>query len=126
MKHFNTVLIVDDSPTSRMIIQRCIQMSGIETGSFLFAENGLDALSIMDENSSIDLVVSDINMPKMDGQTFIRLLKNKPSTAGIPVVITSSIADGSIEGEMIKLGVTRIIKKPVSPEKIMKVIGAEI
>jgi len=62
-------------------------------------------------------------MPKMDGQTFIRLLKNKAATARIPVIVTSSIADGSIETEMKKLGVTDVIKKPVSPEKIMRIFG---
>jgi len=122
MKHYRSVLIVDDSPTSRMIIQRCIEMTGVEVDSFLFAENGIDALSVLDDNA-VDLILTDINMPKMDGMTFIRLLKNKPETAGIEVVVTSSIADGSIEAEMKKLGITSVIKKPVSPEKIMRVLG---
>jgi len=122
MQHYKNVLIVDDSPTSRMIIQRCVEMTGIEVDSFLYAENGIDGLSIIDDNS-VDLVFTDINMPKMDGQTFIRLLKNKPETSKIPVIVTSSIADGSIETEMKKLGIAHIIKKPVSPEKIMRVFG---
>ncbi len=122
MQHYKNVLIVDDSPTSRMIIQRCIEMTGIEVDAFLYAENGIDGLSIIDDNT-IDLIFTDINMPKMDGQTFIRLLKNKSVTAHIPVVVTSSIADGSIEIEMKKLGITDIIKKPVSPEKIMRIFG---
>ena len=122
MHHYKNVLIVDDSPTSRMIIQRCVEMTGIEVDAFMQAENGIDGLSIIDDNS-IDLIFTDINMPKMDGQTFIRLLKNKAATAQIPVIVTSSIADGSIETEMKKLGVTDVIKKPVSPEKIMRIFG---
>lgn len=122
MQHYKNVLIVDDSPTSRMIIQRCVEMTGIEVDSFLYAENGIDGLSIIDDNT-VDLIFTDINMPKMDGQTFIRLLKNKPATSKIPVIVTSSIADGSIEIEMKKLGITDIIKKPVSPEKIMRIFG---
>lgn len=122
MQHYRSVLIVDDSPTSRMIIQRCIEMTGVEVDSFLYAENGIDGLSVLDDNT-VDLILTDINMPKMDGLTFIRLLKNKTLTAKIPVVVTSSIADGSIELEMNKLGITDIIKKPVSPEKIMRVLG---
>ena len=123
MPGYRMILIVDDSPTSRMIIQRCVEMSGVTAGSFVFAENGLDALSVMSDNGDIDLVFSDINMPKMDGQTFIKLMKSKPETSGIPVVITSSIADGSIESEMKKLGISAIIKKPVSPEKILTALG---
>ncbi len=120
---YKAVMIVDDSPTSRMIIQRCVEMTGIEVASFLFAENGIDALALIDENPQTDLIFSDINMPKMDGQTFIRLLKNKEKTASIPVIITSSIADGSIEASMRELGIMSVIKKPVSPEKIVRALG---
>jgi FOG: CheY-like receiver len=125
MPQYRSVLIVDDSPTSRMIIQRCIEMSGFEVGSFVFAENGIDALALLDGDSGIDLIFSDINMPKMDGQTFVRLLKNRASTAAIPVVITSSIADGSIESELNRLGISAFIKKPVSPEKVLRALGGK-
>jgi two-component system, chemotaxis family, chemotaxis protein CheY len=125
MQHFRSVLIVDDSSTSRMIIQRCIEMSGYEVDTFMNAENGIDALTQLDGETSVDLIVSDINMPKMDGQTFVRLLKNKPVTAGIPVLITSSIADAAVETEMNKLGIWKVIKKPVSPEKISHALGGE-
>jgi two-component system chemotaxis response regulator CheY len=100
-----------------------MEMSGTTIGKFLHAEDGIEALSLLDDNRDIDLVISDINMPKMDGQTFIRLLKNKPETMKLPVIITSSIADGSVETEMGKLGITHFIKKPVSPEKMMTIIG---
>lgn len=123
MQHYNSILIVDDSPTSQMIVQRCVEMSGISADSFVFAENGIDAISKISDNVGIDLIFSDINMPKMDGQTFIRLMKSKPETAGIPIVITSSIADGSLESDMNRLGITAFIKKPISPEKILKVLG---
>ena len=109
MQHYRSVLIVDDSPTSRMIIQRCLEMTGVEVASFLFAENGIEGLSSIEDNT-VDLILTDINMPKMDGLTFIKLLKNKEATLNIPIVVTSSIADGSIEAEMKKLGVTAIIK----------------
>ena len=122
MQHYRSVLIVDDSPTSRMIIQRCLEMTGAEVDSFLFAENGIEGLSSIEDNK-VDLILTDINMPKMDGLTFIKLLKNKVATSNIPIVVTSSIADGSIEAEMKKLGVLAVIKKPVSPEKIMRVLG---
>jgi CheY-like chemotaxis protein len=123
MQHYNSILIVDDSPTSQMIVQRCVEMSGISADSFVFAENGIDAISKISDNVGIDLIFSDINMPKMDGQTFIRLMKSKPETSGIPIVITSSIADGSLESDMNRLGITAFIKKPISPEKILKVLG---
>lgn len=123
MKQYRSVLLVDDSATSRMIIQRCVEMCGFEVGRFVEAENGIDALTALDESGEIDLIFSDINMPKMDGTTFIKLIKNRATTREIPVVVTSSIAASSIEGEMKRLGVTGIIQKPVSPEKILASLG---
>ncbi len=117
------ILIVDDSFTSRMIIQRCIEMAGIETSGFRFAENGLDALAALREHEGISVVVTDINMPKMDGQTFLRLLKSDPATAGLPAVIVSSIAEGDEDKDLGSLGARAIIKKPVSPDKILHAFG---
>lgn len=117
------ILIVDDSFTSRMIIQRCIEMAGIETSGFRFAENGLDALASLREHKGISVVVTDINMPKMDGQTFLRLLKSDPATAGLPAVIVSSIAEGDEDKDLGSLGARAIIKKPVSPDKILHAFG---
>lgn len=117
------ILIVDDSFTSRMIIQRCIEMAGIETSGFRFAENGLDALAALREHKGISVIVTDINMPKMDGQTFLRLLKSDPATADLPAVIVSSIAEGDEDRDLGSLGAHAIIKKPVSPDKIQHAFG---
>ena len=125
MKNYGQVLIVDDSSTSRMIIQRCVQMAGIGVTEYLFAENGLDAYSALRANPGIELVITDINMPKMDGRTFATLLRGDPATAGIAVVIVSSIADSALESEFDALGVKAVVKKPVSPAKMLQAIGGE-
>jgi len=125
MRSYGQVLIVDDSSTSRMIIQRCVQMAGIEIAEYLFAENGLDAYSSLRAHPGIELVITDINMPKMDGRTFATLLRGDPATAGISVVIVSSIADSALESEFDALGVKAVVKKPVSPAKMLQAIGGE-
>ncbi len=117
------ILIVDDSSTSRMIIRRCIEMAGVEVGNFRFAENGLDALATLKEQGGISVIVTDINMPKMDGQTFIRVLKANPQTAGIPMIVVSSIASGDMDAELLALGATVVVKKPVSPAKMASAFG---
>lgn len=117
------ILIVDDSSTSRMIIRRCIEMAGVEVGNFRFAENGLDALAILKEQGGISVIVTDINMPKMDGQTFIRVLKANPQTAAIPMIVVSSIASGDMDAELMALGATVVVKKPVSPAKMASAFG---
>lgn len=117
------VLIVDDSSTSRMIIRRCIEMAGVEVGNFRFAENGLDALATLKEKGGVSVIVTDINMPKMDGQTFIRVLKANPLTAAIPMIVVSSIASGDMDAELMALGATVVVKKPVSPAKMASAFG---
>jgi len=117
------VLIVDDSSTSRMIIQRCVEMAALGYEEFVQAENGMEALAVIREQESLNLILTDINMPKMDGQTFVKLVKNDRLTKDIPVVVISSIADGIFIDELIKLGVKAVIKKPVSPAKILQALG---
>ena len=125
MKTYGQVLIVDDSSTSRMIIQRCVEMAGIEVSEFFFAENGLDAYSTLRANAGIELIITDINMPKMDGRTFTTLMKGDPEMAEKPIVIVSSIADSALESELRAIGVMSIVKKPVSPAKMLQAIGGE-
>lgn len=144
------VLIVDDSPTSRMIIQRCIEMAGIAIPRYSQAENGLEALGMLKRQASAGepvstpatpadasgpavagtaraaglVVVTDINMPKMDGATFLRLLKADPATAGVPVIVVSSIASSDEDAEYLGLGAVAVVKKPVSPAKMLQAFGS--
>ncbi len=120
---YETVLIVDDSPTSRMIIQRCMEMAGFCARETLFAENGIDALAVLEERPDVDLIVSDINMPKMGGDTLIRVLADRKDGHDRRIIVTSSVADSSVESDLKGLGVSAIIKKPVSPEKIAQALG---
>ena len=90
MQDFGEILIVDDSSTSRIIIQRCVEMAGFAVGTVLFAENGLDAISLIKDNPRLDLIITDINMPKMDGQTLVRLVKSNPETAKIKLIVPTA------------------------------------
>ncbi len=117
------ILIVDDSSTSRMIIQRCIEMAGIAASGYRFAENGLEALASLKSAEGVAAIVTDINMPKMDGQTFLRVLKADPRTSGIPVIIVSSMAAESGEPDPFMREAHAVVKKPVSPAKIAGAFG---
>jgi two-component system chemotaxis response regulator CheY len=127
MMIYDTVLIVDDSSTSRMIIQRCIEMAGIEVRSYRFAENGLDALALIKGGqpgqAPVSIVVTDINMPKMDGATFIRLVKADPAMSPIPAIVVSSVASSDADAELLGLGASAVVKKPVSPAKMLQAFG---
>jgi len=128
MQEYRNVLVVDDSETSRMIIQRCLEMAGLREAVFAHAENGLDALSQLKDGingAAVDLVMTDLNMPKMDGRAFVRLVMGRPEYRSLTLIVVSSIADGDAEAELLALGAKAVIKKPVSPAKILSALGGE-
>lgn len=116
------IMIVDDSATSRMIIKRCFQMAGYQDSTFIEAEDGLKALSNLNR-STVDLVVTDLNMPKMDGATFIKKLRLIDKTKQLPVLIVSSMGNERLELELEGKDVMGILRKPMTPEKVTNVLG---
>ncbi len=121
--HLKNILIVDDSSTSRMIIQRCFQMAGFSEASFLHAGNGLEAFQELEKTPGVDLVVTDLNMPKMNGENFIRALRMEAGLKTLAVVVISSLSNSELEEELAGLGAIGFINKPVSPENVYKVMG---
>ncbi len=116
------IMIVDDSATSRMIIKRCFQMAGYQDSSYIEAEDGLKAMSNLNRND-VDLVVTDLNMPKMDGTTFIKKLRLMEKTKQLPVLVISSMGNEQLEKELSDKGVMGILRKPMTPEKVIELLG---
>ncbi len=119
---YKRILIVDDSATSRMIIKRCFEIAGYPKAEYYEAEDGLKAVSFLQDNR-VDLILSDLKMPKMDGSTFIKKLKMGEGTKDIPVVVISSMGNDVTEGQLHEAGVKTIIRKPLSPAKVVKALG---
>ena len=122
---YKSILIVDDSATSRMIIKRCFEIAGFYESSFHEVEDGIKAVGFL-ENNSVDLILSDLNMPRMDGKTFIKKLRKKKNMQDIPVVVISSMGNDVREEELLSDGVKAIIEKPLTPEKVVEAFGEEI
>ncbi len=119
----NTILIVDDSPTSRLIIKRCFEIAGFPDAEYLFAGDGLEALQIIDERE-IDVLVTDLNMPKCGGLQLLDEIAKRGSRANLKVIVVSSIAEAIVSGDRpFQVG---IVKKPISPQKIVAVLGGEL
>ena len=117
------ILIVDDSSTSRMIISRCIEMAGIQAIPVREADDGIQAMSVLKAHPETACVFTDLNMPKMDGRAFIKLLRGNHEYRAMAVIVVSSIGDSAVEAELQGLGVTAIVKKPVSPQKMKDALG---
>ena len=115
---YNRILVVDDSATSRLIVRRCFEMAGFSDAVFMDAVDGGAALDLLRTND-VDLVVTDLKMPRVDGLTLIRKLRNLPKIRDIPVVIISSVADASEDDPVLHSGIVAVIQKPLSPAKLM-------
>jgi len=109
------ILIVDDSGTMRKIIMRVIRQTGIEA-EFEEAEDGLEALDIA-EGGSIDLVLSDINMPNMNGLDFVRHFREKHGP-DIPVIMITTEGSDEVIEKASAVGANGYITKPFTPEMI--------
>jgi two-component system chemotaxis response regulator CheY len=103
-----TVCIVDDQPSLRQMLRFALNVHGLQV---IEAENGLDALDKL-ASHNIDMMIVDWQMPKMDGLTLVRHLRNSEDYTEIPVVIISCCDDLSARQEARSLGVMNWLKKP--------------
>ncbi len=120
------ILVVDDSLPMRSVIIKNIKASGYGNANFFQAENGKVALSLL-ENEWIDIVLTDYNMPDMNGLELICRIKSDEELSRLPViVITTEGSQEKIE-EFLNKGAADYIKKPFSPEdireKLIKILG---
>lgn len=123
------VLIVDDSAVMRSIVKKVLTVSGFALGELYEAADGCEGLEMLEQNW-IDIVLTDINMPNMNGYEFLQEIKASDEHAHLPVIIISTeVRDEKIE-EMLNLGATGYITKPFKPEDIRTiftdVLGVEI
>lgn len=112
------VLVVDDSLTARMFSKKCIKMClpGEEI-EFFEAADGEDALKKLRQNH-VDIILSDVNMPIMSGFTFMRNLKIEQDLADIPVIFITSLANTARIENLIQLGASEVISKPIKPQEL--------
>ncbi|MDP3478725.1 MAG: response regulator [Desulfoprunum sp.] len=119
------IVVADDSTTARMFVIRCLEIIGLNGAEFLPAANGREALELLKKNGA-DLLVTDLNMPEMDGATLLKKVKASPGLHEIPVVVVSSGSNPAKNEELKKLGALAVLEKPVSPAALLDVLGALI
>lgn len=113
------VLIVDDSPTSRKFLRHILENLGIE--NFLEATNGKEAVTILGE-TMVDLVLTDYNMPEMDGKALVEYIRNQSWQATIPVLMVTSESNMSRLAAVEQAGVSAICDKPFDPKTVKGLI----
>lgn len=115
------ILIVDDSATMRKIIMRGLRQAGIEHAEFKEAGDGVEGMKAVEANT-FDLILSDVNMPNMNGLDFVKAVTAKMPTPP-PIVMITTEGSEEIVKEAISRGAKGYLRKPFTPEKIQEVIG---
>ena len=115
------VLLVDDSRLARRHIRRVLENMGFE--DITEAENGVEGIEML-RDREFDLIVTDYNMPEMDGKEFIQYVREESSQAGVPIMMVTSISDESRLAGVQQVGVSAICDKPFEPSNIRNVISS--
>jgi len=120
------IMIVDDSRVMRAFIRKVVGLTGLDVGECCEAGDGEDALKLLQERR-MDLVLTDINMPRMNGEEFVRRLERDESLRTIPVIVVSTDSSHNRVQQMLALGASGYITKPFLPEalrdEVEKVLG---
>ncbi len=115
------ILVVDDSETMRAAIRKVVGMSGVPVGEFHEAGNGKEAMAVM-EDAWVDVILTDINMPEMNGIEFLRRIKGDEVYSNIPVIIITTESSQARMEEAEALGASGYVKKPFLPETIKMIL----
>ncbi len=115
------ILIVDDSSTMRKIISRSLRQAGLPVDEIYEAGDGIEGLGVIASGKSIQLILSDIYMPNMDGLEFIKEVRGKGNNTPI-VMITTEAGEETLADAMAS-GASDSIKKPFTPEQLLKKLG---
>ena len=111
------VLIVDDSAAIRKILQRVLRQAEIPLAAVYEAGDGAEALEIL-KNQKVSLVLSDINMPNMDGLEFLTRLRAEQAWAKLPVLMVSTEGSHAKVLEAVERGASGYVRKPFTAEQI--------
>jgi len=111
------VLIADDSPVMRSFVRRVIELSGFELSECFEANNGDEALALL-RTEWVDAILTDVNMPVVDGEELIRRLASDDLLRSIPIIVISNDADSSRIDRLMTLGAHGYITKPFLPETL--------
>jgi len=118
-----SLLIVDDSMAIRKILLRVLSQTGLTLGKLLEASDGKEALKVLEQHE-VSLILSDINMPNMDGLELLRTLRASTQWHDVPVVMITTEGGQAKVQEAIDLGATSYVRKPFSADLLRDKLAA--
>jgi two-component system chemotaxis response regulator CheY len=113
------ILVVDDAITMRQLVAATLKSAGYEV---VDARDGVDALKKLETEGRFNLIVSDVNMPNMDGITFLKEVKANAKHKFTPVIMLTTESQASIKEEGRQAGAKAWIVKPFKPNDLLAVV----
>ena len=110
-------LIVDDSSVMRKIVERALRQAGLDLAVVHEAGTGIEGLDVL-RDKPVDLILSDINMPTMDGLEFLRQIRAQHLAPGVPVVMITTESSEEHVKQAILAGARGYIRKPFTAEQV--------
>jgi two-component system, chemotaxis family, chemotaxis protein CheY len=110
-------LIVDDSSVMRKIVERALRQAGLALEEVHEASSGMDALKLL-QHIRVDLILTDINMPSMDGLEFLRQVRMQNLAPDVPVVMITTESSEEHVRNAIAAGAQGYIRKPFTPDQV--------
>lgn len=114
-----TILTVDDSPSMRMLLRQTLLRDGHSVHE---AEDGIAALEWLAVNDRPDLMITDINMPRMDGFGLVEAVRAQPTHSEMPILVLTTESSDAKKARAREAGATGWIVKPFDPEKLASAI----
>lgn len=111
------VLIVDDSSVMRKIVERALRQAGLDSLVVVEAGTGAEGLEVL-KTQQVQLILSDINMPMMDGLEFLRQIRAQKLATGVPVVMITTESSEEHVKQAILSGAQGYIRKPFTAEQV--------
>ena len=116
------ILIVDDSSTMRKIISRSLRQAGLPIDDILEAGDGIEGINVLQTSGkTINLILSDINMPNMDGLEFVKAVR--ANGYSMPIVMITTEGGEDVIADALSSGAKDSIKKPFTPDQLNEKLG---
>jgi len=113
-----TILVVDDSASVRKMVQFTLEAKGMQVR---VADDGLEALEVL-RHHTIDAIILDINMPKMNGLELLQKVKSDGAYATIPVIMLTTEGQDEDKDKAVALGASAYVVKPFKPSQLLKLL----
>lgn len=114
------ILIVDDSSSLRTVVRMALNRAGYEVSE---AADGVEALALLDKPAKVHLIVSDVNMPNMDGITFVTKVKQHPKHKFIPVIMLTTEGEEARKNQGRLAGAKAWMVKPFNPPQLLDAVS---